>query len=114
MRIREHSGGAAAILLLAAAVLLAFGLQRSPSPPAPVLQPLARASPPARAKMEWCLEHVTMVHDLHWAVACMKVAQEGQGDDLPDCTLPDDRARPLNAARGKAEQQCFDEAAAAR
>jgi hypothetical protein len=33
-------------------------------------------------------------------------------DDSPDCTLPDDRARPLNVARAKAEQQCLDDAVA--
>ena len=104
MQIRAHSGAAAVLLLLAVAVLLAVSGS---------LPHRASLSGTQRAKVEWCLDNVSMIHDVHWAAACAKLAEETQGDDSPDCTLPDDRARPLNAARGKEEQQCFDEASAA-
>ena len=94
----------------------------------------------ARKTLDWCRENVAMVADVYWASACTAVAGEQQQrlracsadpaphptgrpdplcapgapppDDSPDCTLPDDRARPLNAARAKAEQMCLDDALA--
>jgi hypothetical protein len=66
--------------------------------------------------LERCLEQVTTVHDVYWAAACMQsaeraVAQGREGDDAPDCTLPSERAGPLNAARAEADQRCMAEAA---
>ena len=112
MQIREHSGGAAALLLLAVAVLLAVpgSLPRNASPYASSPAPLPLAGSTERAKLDWCLDNVGMIHDVHWAAACAKLAEETQVDDPIDCTLPDDRARPLNAARASEEQQCLAEA----
>ena len=106
--------------------------------PAPHALPPAGSS--ARKTLDWCRENVAMVADVYWASACTAVAGEQQQrrrtcdaasesepanradplcapgaptpDDSPDCTLPDERARPLNAARAKAEQMCLDDALA--
>jgi len=100
--------------------------------------PLPAPGSSARAALDWCRGNVATIHDLYWASACTFVAKEqrrrriacdvanvsrsgpapdaecaagfAEPDDSPDCTLPDDRAGPLNAARAKAEQQCLDDA----
>ncbi len=90
----------------------------------------------ARRALEWCNANVSMIHDVYWASACVVAAEEQRRrgtacllaaaserasergceaalqtpDDSPDCTLPEDRARPLNLARAKAEEQCLEEA----
>ena len=124
MQIRHHPATTAALLLGGMAVLHALlggsggaalmhrTEQRSPLP--------APGSHAAKT-LEWCRSNVTIIHDVHWASACSLVAEEQRkghtagdeaADDSPDCTLPDQRALPLNMARAKAEQQCLEEAAA--
>jgi len=111
MRIRDHPDTATAFVLLAIAVLAAAWRPPLPGTTAPrSLLPPEGSS--ARVKFEWCRENVSIVHDLYWASACSRVAAEQDEDDSPECTLPDDRAGPLNAARARAEQQCLDEATA--
>ena len=107
MRIRDHPDTAAAFVLLAVAVLSASWGPPAFRTPAQMLPPEGSS---ARLKLEWCRENVAIVHDVYWASACSRRAAEGNDDDSPDCTLPDDRALPLNAARARAEQQCLDEA----
>ncbi|HET8748619.1 MAG TPA: hypothetical protein VFM98_23700 [Ramlibacter sp.] len=96
-------------------------LRAAPAPPA-----LPAAGSRERKAMEWCLQNVAMIHDVYWASACSVEAEMQQArrvacqphcaagleplDDSPDCTLPEHRARELNTARAKAEQQCMDEA----
>lgn len=121
MHIRLRPETAAGFLLAGMAVL--HGLlggsggaslqQRADGPALP--------SPTSKAgkTLEWCRVNVTMIHDVHWASMCSVVAEEQRRagrpqdespDDSPDCTLPEERARPLNVARAKAEQQCLEEA----
>jgi hypothetical protein len=93
----------------------------------------------ARSSFEWCRENVANIHDEYWASACAVVAAEQRQrrlactappagnstpadpvcapdapapDDSPDCTLPDERAKPLNLARAQAEDNCLAEALA--
>jgi len=123
MRSRDRADTAAAILLMGLAVL--HGLLNGGGawrPDAPLLAPAERQLPSlgssARNTLEWCRANVTIIHDVHWASACSVLAEEQRGqagaepDDSPECTLPDDRAGPLNLARANAEQQCLDEALA--
>ena len=111
MRIRDRTDTSTAILLVGVAVLSAWwghGLPR-PKLPMPVQEVLPAQGTTARAKFEWCREHVALVHDLYWASACGRMT----GDDSPDCTLPNEQAGRLNAARASAERQCLEEARAA-
>lgn len=104
MRVHFSATASAALLLAGMAVVHAW-LGRSPSvmpPPAP--QPIIN-----RAAVLRCEEHVANIHDVHWAAACM--AQE---DDSAECTLPDERAGPLNMARAKAEARCLTDATGER
>jgi hypothetical protein len=93
----------------------------------------------ARRAFDWCRENVANIHDEYWASACAVVAtQQHQRrracaatpadsvgpvdpvcapdapapDDSPDCTLPDERAKPLNLARAQAEDNCLADALA--
>lgn len=123
MQIRHHPATTAALLLAGMAVLHAL---LGGSGGASLLHPAAQRPLPAPGShagktLEWCRANVSIIHDVHWASACSLVAEEqrkgnpagGEApDDSPDCTLPDQRARPLNMARAKAEQQCLEEAAA--
>ncbi|MEJ8837234.1 hypothetical protein [Ramlibacter sp. AN1133] len=140
MRLRNHPEITAAILLVGLAALHALlgaagGWPQGALLAAPLPRPLPPVGSSARKDMDWCLQNVTMIHDVYWASACTVAAGEqrarrvaclahppGNGrscdagleppDDSSDCTLPDSRARDLNAARARAEQQCFDQAAA--
>jgi hypothetical protein len=121
MRVLDRPERAAAMLLGGIAVLNAFmdvatGRPQRVSGAAPMARVLPVAGSTARKTMDWCLENVTMIHDVYWASACATEAKEQRApggeppDDSPDCTLPEGRARVLNAARAEAEQQCVDEA----
>jgi len=123
MRSRDHADTAAAILLMGLAVLHGLLGGGGGWPPAasflePVAKPLPSLGSSARNALEWCQANVAIIHDVHWASACSVLAEEQRGqegaepDDSPECTLPDDRAGPLNLARARAEQQCVDEALA--
>jgi len=109
MRTRDHADTAAAILLVAVAVLFRWSGD-APAPEA-LRTAAAPALPPpgsnARERFEWCRENVAIIHDLYWASACA-----GSADDSADCMLPDNRARTLNEARARAEQQCLVDATA--
>jgi len=134
MGMRSQRPEIAAVLLLVGIAALQALLDAAAGWPQAVLRaapaPPARALPAAgsseRKAMEWCLQNVAMIHDVYWASACSVEAELQQArrvacqphcgagfeppDDSPDCTLPEHRARELNAARAKAEQQCMDEA----
>jgi hypothetical protein len=140
MRIRDHPESTAAILLVGIAALHAMlgaagGWPQGVLLAGPVLRPLPPVGSSARKDMDWCLQNVSIIHDVYWASACVVDAQQqydrrvaclathpgkdracdtglGPPDDSSDCTLPDIRARDLNVARARAEQQCLDEAAA--
>lgn len=116
MRIRDHPGTAAAILLVGSLALHGLlGSRIWPAPAtviAPARQPLPAPGTPARNSLEWCSENVAMIHDVYWASACDAAAKAGEAEDSTDCTLPNERARPLNAARARAEQKCLDDALA--
>ena len=71
-------------------------------------EPVAALSSSGRNVLERCRQNVTIIHDVHWAAACMGNAE----DDSPECTLPEDRAAVLNTARTVAENMCVDEAVA--
>jgi hypothetical protein len=122
MQIRHHPATAAAILLGSMAVLHALlGGSGGASLLHPAERPLPSPATPAGKTLEWCRGNVSIIHDVYWASACSVVAEEQRKatpapneapDGSPDCTLPDDRARSLNLARAKADQQCVEEAAA--
>lgn len=134
MHLRDHPGTAAGILLACIAAHYAVSDRARSGPREATLPDVARATlplpgSPARTTLDWCRENVAIVADVSWASACAAVAGELRqrrsgcsdascafadeaADDSPDCTLPDDRARPLNAARAKAEQMCLDDALA--
>ena len=90
--------------------------------------------------MSSCMENAALIHDLHWAAACMAVAESeqqqhaqclrdrhdiadadarrehcdkahSQRDDSPECTLPAARSAMLHAALKAAEERCMAEAA---
>jgi hypothetical protein len=140
MRIRDHPQATAAILLVGLSALHALIGAAGGGPPRAFLaaslpHPLPPLGSSARKDIDWCLQNVTIIHDVYWASACAVDAQKQRArslaclashsgnagacdagreppDDSSDCTLPDSRARDLNLARAKAEQQCLDEAAA--
>ena len=111
MRALDRPESAAAMLLGGLAVLhacvdLASGRPHAAPADVAAAQALPARGTPARRTLEWCLQNVGMIHDVYWASACVRNAP----DDAPDCTLPEERAQVLNAARAHAEQQCFDAA----
>ena len=116
MRIRHHPATAAAMLLAGVAALDGTpgsgGAPVAPTVVAPVRQSLPAPGTQARSALEWCRENVATIHDLYWATACAAAADVGEAEDSTECTLPNERARPLNAARERAEQQCVDDALA--
>jgi len=117
MRIRDHPATAAAAILLAGLAALpgllgGRGWPRPASVIAPARPHLPAPGTRARERLEWCRENVAMIHDVYWAAACAAAASPANPDDSPECTLPNERARPLNAARAKAEQKCLDDALA--
>ena len=107
MRLHFSPTTQAALLLVGLAVLQA-GLGRLPARPAPAPEPAARAAallPGERQALQRCREDVAIIHDVHWAAACMA----NPDDDSAECTLPDDRAAALNFARAAAEERCVKE-----
>ena len=136
MRLTKHPHATAASLLVGIAALhgllgAAGGGPGGVGPAAPSAGALPPAGSSARHDLEWCLQNVSIIHDVYWASACVVDAQAQRertaacvapraqqacedapepADESPDCTLPEDRARGLNAARAKAEQQCLAEA----
>jgi hypothetical protein len=123
MQIRHHPAMTAAILLGGMAVLHALLGGSGGASLLGAREPLPLPSPASQAgkTLDWCRGNVSIIHDVYWASACSVVAEQQRQqlreggetpDGSPDCTLPDDRARPLNLARAKAEQQCVEEAAA--
>ena len=143
MRIRDHPAIAAAILLsgLASAYSLlgsAGGWLRAVAPGSNAASESPFQGSGARVALEWCRENVGIIHDVHWANACVTHAEQQRAlqvaclrgktsapgaipcdtnlrapDDSPDCTLPDPMAQPLNLARARAEQACLVEPATA-
>ena len=111
MRIRLDPTTLAALVLLLAGVAVASGWLAARLPadaPARHASKVLGAGP--RADVERCMEQVATVHDVYWAAACMQAAQAaGVQDDLPDCTLPPERAGPLNAARAADDQRCLSQ-----
>lgn len=59
------------------------------APPALRLAPLLGIV--KRVALQRCREHMALVHDVHWAAACMGGNAE---DDSPSCTPPDQRVAP--------------------
>jgi hypothetical protein len=122
MHIRYRPETAAAILLGGIAVLHGLlggsggaSLLRSVEPALPAPESSAGQA------LHWCRANVAIIHDVYWASTCQVVAEEQRRrgpaggeppDDSTDCTLPDQRAQPLNLARAIADQQCLDEARA--
>lgn len=106
MRIRLDATTTAAVLFSAMALLNAIsgglGLELSSGQSA---RARVAQNESERVAVESCRENVTIIHDVHWAAACMV----NPGDDSTECTLPDDRAGNLNAARWAAEDHCVDE-----
>jgi hypothetical protein len=100
-------------LLLAGLALLDAVTGRWPAvvPPQAAQEPgrIAMLAPDGRIALQHCRAHVAIIHDVHWAAACLGNPR----DDSPECTLPDERAAPLNLARARAEERCFHEASAA-
>jgi hypothetical protein len=138
MRVLERPETAAAMLLaglalLHAAIDVATSRPVRASIEAAPMRRLPAVGTSERKTLDWCLHNVAMIHDVYWASACTTEADAQDGrrtaclhsasapdcvlagdppDDSPDCTLPEERARLLNAARAQAEQQCIDEALA--
>jgi len=86
---------ASTVALLAAGAALTFLWQ-------PAAQPAREA--PARfddAVLEPCLRAAELLYLITWAAACSKTE-----DDSNDCTLPDSRAAPINAALNADQAQC--------
>jgi hypothetical protein len=102
MRIPSKAAAAAALALLLAAVAATYlAAQRQPRiAPAPDLMAVA---PPVTAGGMPCLYHVMIIHDVHWAAACMK---NDPPDNGFDCMLPPERAAVLNRAQEEAEDFC--------
>jgi hypothetical protein len=98
-------------------------------------------SGPQRLGLERCKEHVLMVHDVRWAAACTVLAEQeatrhaqcladaamvgnpqlgkdycnrtlAEADGSAECTLPPERAAPLNAMLRDDEEKCAVEARA--
>jgi hypothetical protein len=96
---------------------------------------------PQRVALEHCEKHVLMVHDVRWAAACMVLAEQAEArhaqcladpaivgnpqlgkdycnrafaeaDGSAECTLPPERAAPLNAILRDDEEKCAVEARA--
>lgn len=99
MRIPTRVFAMAAFALLPAAVAAVL-LALAPRPPAPPTV-TAEASSSGAGWMP-CLYHVMIIHDVHWAAACMKNEQ----DTSADCTLPNETAAVLNRALQESENYC--------
>ena len=105
MRISLRACAATAFALLLVAVvaaLLSAGLS-SRNAHAPASRGLAVAEAPEVKGVMPCLYHVMIIHEVHWAAACMK---NDPPDNGPDCMLPPERAAALNGAEQEAEAFC--------
>jgi hypothetical protein len=71
--------------------------------------PAVTASAVDYARQEHCMEAANLVHDVRWAAACMQLAQQGEGDGIADCELPNGQAGALYALLQQAEQRCVAE-----
>jgi hypothetical protein len=141
MHIRPNATIPAAILLAAIAVSLGTDISKQGiQAENKAGRLLAALDNTGQSALQQCREHVAIIHDVHWAAACMANAAEVnmkrseclreepvQGgaspsgpcepgleppDDSPECTLPDARAFALNAARTAGDSRCLEEAAA--
>jgi hypothetical protein len=141
MRLTLNATAAAALLLAAIPAHNALFGARSVWPVSPPSQPAKPAAPLGRIgrmALERCVEHVEIIHDVHWAAACMLNAKEEQArqaaclraqltapagsvpdacvatveppDDSAECTLPPARAAMLEAGRQAAQGRCRTEA----
>ena len=100
MRISTRASATIALALLMAAAAGAFlAAGQNPRAEPTTLHAMA---PPATHGVMPCLYHVMIIHDVHWAAACMK----NETDDSPDCMLPTERAAVLNKAQQEAEGFC--------
>lgn len=102
MRIATRvSAMAASALLLAAVAALLLALAPKPPPASPA----AAKAESSTTSAGWmpCLYHVMIIHDVHWAAACMKNAPP---DNSADCTLPNELAAVLNKAQQESENFC--------
>jgi hypothetical protein len=102
MRISPRASAATALALLLAAVLAALLAAGLESHTARAPTPMAVTSPSLQGLMP-CLYHVMIIHDVHWAAACMT---NDPPDNDADCMLPPERAAVLNGARREAEGFC--------
>jgi len=78
---------------------------------APAQTESLRVAAARNGEYEHCRRQAEVVHDVHWAAACMVNAREAPaGDDHPECMLPDAKAALLYAALDEAEARCRAEA----
>jgi hypothetical protein len=99
MRIPSGTLPKAALALSLVIVLgvVAAGMHRGArAPPAKV------AALPVVDGVMPCRYHVMIIHDVHWAAACMNHS----ADEGPECMLPPERAEVLNKAQEEAERFC--------
>lgn len=66
------------------------------------------AAPPPELRQH-CRETGQLLHDVHWAAACMLLARETEVDDPNECTLPSKQAAAVYAAMQEAEDSCLAE-----
>jgi hypothetical protein len=142
MRTRFNATAAAAMLLAATSAHYALFSARPASPVASRAQQTPAATPLGplgRMALERCIEHVEIIHDVHWAAACMLDAKQEQArqaaclrarltntgdadpgacapraeppDDSAECTLPPARAAVQEAGRMASLRRCRSEAA---
>ncbi|MEO7392917.1 MAG: hypothetical protein ABIU58_12130 [Ramlibacter sp.] len=110
---RWHSPGAAkrSAIGLAALALLAVSIAgywyRTNTHPRQGVEPSLSVS--QQFAQEHCLEGAMLYHDVLWAYVCMKLAERGQGQDHPECDLPDAEAARLNALLQQADRKCMAE-----
>jgi hypothetical protein len=65
-----------------------------------------------RSGSEDCLYAARIIYDVHWAAACLKLANQsapGVGDSHAECDLPDAAAAVVNQWLAEAEQRCIAE-----
>jgi hypothetical protein len=102
MRIVSKASAAAALALLLSVVAAAFLVETGEPRVVAPSDRIAAASPATSGGMP-CLYHVMIIHDVHWATACMK---NDPPDNGVDCMLPPERAAVLNRAQLDAEDAC--------
>ena len=129
--------------LIAGMLLAGVAVLHRAAAPVPVERAVTPIpSGPQRLALEGCEKHVLMVHDVRWAAACMVLAEQEEArharcladpaivgnpqlgkdycnrafaevDGSAECTLPPERAAPLNAILQDEEEKCAVEARAA-